>query len=90
MTTKPARSRCSTKPLRHDLRHDLVGVVDALAPVKPQRECERGGEVLRIGGSEIFGRVAHERTEVPAPLAMPASILSRSPASRAKFHLSLT
>jgi hypothetical protein len=27
------------KPFRDDLRHDLVGIVDALAAVKAQREC---------------------------------------------------
>ena len=31
--------------LRHDLRHDLVGVVDALTTLKAQREGERVGEV---------------------------------------------
>jgi hypothetical protein len=33
------------KTLGHDLRHDLVDVVDALAALKAQRESERVGEV---------------------------------------------
>ena len=33
------------KPPGDDLRHDLVGVVDALAAFEAQREGERGGEV---------------------------------------------
>jgi hypothetical protein len=37
--------------LRHDLGHDLIGVVNALAPVKAQRESERSGQVARIGVS---------------------------------------
>jgi hypothetical protein len=40
--------------LRHDLGHDLIGVVNALAPVKAQRESERSGKVARIGGREFF------------------------------------
>jgi hypothetical protein len=33
------------KTFRNDLRHDLVGAVDALAALKPQREGDRVGKV---------------------------------------------
>jgi len=36
--------------LRDDFRDDLVGVVDALAAMKAQREGERCGEVAGVGG----------------------------------------
>jgi hypothetical protein len=48
--------------LRHDLRHDFVGVVDALAALKTQGEDERRGEVARIGGHELVGGYVHRRT----------------------------
>jgi len=35
------------QPLRHDLGHDLVAVVDALAAVKAQRKSEQIGEVVQ-------------------------------------------
>jgi hypothetical protein len=41
--------------LRHDLGHDLVGVVGALATVIAQRERERVGEVARVRWSEPVG-----------------------------------
>ena len=34
------------KPFRHDLRHDLVGVVRSLAAVETEREGERRGEIV--------------------------------------------
>ena len=39
------------KPLGDDLGHDLVDIVDALAPVKSQRERESRGKVRRSGGA---------------------------------------
>jgi hypothetical protein len=41
------------QPLRHDLGHDLICVVDALATGIPQRERERSGKVGRVGGREL-------------------------------------
>ena len=36
------------KPLRHDLRHDLIGVVDTLAFLVAQGECERRRQSARV------------------------------------------
>ncbi len=36
--------------LRHDLRHDLVGIVHPFAVLKAQREGERVGTVTRVRG----------------------------------------
>jgi hypothetical protein len=47
------------QPLRHDLRHDLIGVVRPLATGVPQREGQRSGEVVGIGGCELI--VGHAR-----------------------------
>ncbi len=44
-----------------DIRHDLIDVVDALAPAVPQGESKRANEVFRIGGRETIKRVAHGR-----------------------------
>ena len=44
---------------RNDLRHDLVGVVHALAPLKAERESERVGEFARIGRRELGNGVGH-------------------------------
>jgi hypothetical protein len=41
--------------LHDDLCHNLVGVVDALAALKAQRERQRVGEVARVGGREPVG-----------------------------------
>lgn len=41
--------------LRHDLGHDLIGVVDALAPLIAECEGERRGEVGRVGGGQFGG-----------------------------------
>ena len=41
------------KALGDDLRHDLVGVVDALATLESEREGERVGDVGRVGGREL-------------------------------------
>ena len=38
----------------------LVGVVDALAPLVAERIAEDGGQVVRVGGSELAG-VGHAR-----------------------------
>ncbi len=43
------------KPLGDDLRHDFVGVVDALAALKPQGERQRVGEVGYVGGRQLIG-----------------------------------
>src|SRR5271165_3587755 len=59
MTTKPARFQMFDEALRHDLRHDLVGVVDPFAAIKPQDEGERVGDVFRRGGHAAFGHVGH-------------------------------
>ena len=49
------------QPLRHDLGHDLVGVVNPLATLVAQCEGERRSEVGRVGGRELVG-VGHQRT----------------------------
>src|SRR5208337_1162923 len=49
------------EPLGDDLRHDLVGVVHALAALVAQREGERRGKVARVGGGELVA-VGHRRT----------------------------
>ena len=43
------------KPLRDDLGHDLVGVVDAPAALLAQREGERRGQVGGVGEGELVG-----------------------------------
>ena len=43
------------KALGDDLRHDLVGVVDALATLESEREGERVGEVGRVSESQLVG-----------------------------------
>ena len=49
------------KALGDDLRHDLVGVVDALAALVSKRIGQRRGQVGRVGGRELVG-VGHRRT----------------------------
>ncbi len=44
------------EPLRDDLGHDLVGIVDALAALEAQCEGECIGEVRGIGGQETCWR----------------------------------
>jgi hypothetical protein len=39
------------KALRHDLGHDLIGVVNAPAALEAQGEGERGGKVAQVGGA---------------------------------------
>ena len=41
------------EPPCNDLRHDLIGVVDALAAGISQRERKRSGEVAGIGGRQL-------------------------------------
>ena len=41
------------KALGDDLRHPLVGVVDALATLELGREGERVGDVGRVGGQLV-------------------------------------
>jgi hypothetical protein len=43
------------KPLGDDPRHDLGGVVNALAPAVEQREREGVGEVFGVVGVRRFG-----------------------------------
>jgi hypothetical protein len=43
------------KPLGDDLRHDLIGVVDAPPAGEAQRERERCGEVFGRGARELVG-----------------------------------
>jgi len=50
------------KALGDDLRHDLIGVVDAIVALKAQREGERGGEVVGRRGREAFGGLGHGPT----------------------------
>ena len=40
ITTKPARCKCSTRRFA-TIRHERIGVVDALAVLEPQREGDR-------------------------------------------------
>lgn len=47
--------------LGDDLRHELIGVVDALAPLKAQRERKGGGEVARVGRRQLFNGVGMPR-----------------------------
>ena len=49
------------KPPCDDLRHDLVGVVDALAAMEAQGEGERGGEIVTRGRRKLIG-VGHGLT----------------------------
>ena len=65
--------------LGDDLGHDLVGVVDALATLKSQREGEGVGEVGRIGGSELVGVQRAPRVAAPAEQ-------SKNVASRRSFY----
>jgi hypothetical protein len=44
--------------VRHNVRHDLVGVVDALSALKAQRGGEGGGYVAWVGRCELLGGVA--------------------------------
>ena len=41
------------KALGDDLRHDLVGVVDALATLESEREGQRVGDVGRVAGVSL-------------------------------------
>ena len=54
------------RALGDDLRHDFVGVVDALATLEAEREGERVGDVGWVGGRELVSmhgsRIA-ERSE---------------------------
>ena len=48
--------------LRHDLGHELVGVVNALAALVSERIGERRGKVARVGGVSLSaGSVNQER-----------------------------
>ena len=49
------------QPPGGDLGHELVGVVDALAPLEPQREREALREVLGRREGQLFPVVAHRR-----------------------------
>ncbi len=51
------------KALGDDLRHNLIGVPDALAALVAERVGERGGKVGRLGGRE-FVRVGGARKKV--------------------------
>ncbi len=55
------------KPFGDDLGHDLVGVVDELAPLESQRESKRVSEVGWVGGGELSvghaDRIEHNRNE---------------------------
>jgi hypothetical protein len=47
------------KPPRDDLRHEFVGIVDALAALEAQREREGVGDVFGRGGRQLV--VGHDR-----------------------------
>jgi Rap1a immunity proteins len=47
--------------LRHDLGHDLVGVVNTLPALVSKRKGKRSGQVGRVGGRELVG-VGHCQT----------------------------
>ena len=70
MTTKPARSKCSTKRSATISAIILVGIVDALAYGKAQGERERVGEVGRFGRvwSLASGRGKPIESEEAVPL----------------------
>ena len=53
MTTNPDRSRCSTRRLATIFEMSLVGVVDALAALKAQREGQRVCDVFWRGGERV-------------------------------------
>jgi hypothetical protein len=57
MTTKPARSKCSTRRFRHDLRHEFVSVVDALTAPKAQREDSAEARSPALGRPFCFATV---------------------------------
>ena len=40
-------------PLGSDSRHVFIGLMDAPAPLKPERIGDRIGEVFRIGGASL-------------------------------------
>ncbi len=40
---------------RDDLRHEFIGIVDALTPFEPQGESESGGQVVGRRGREGIG-----------------------------------
>lgn len=62
ITTKPARTDMLDQPFGDDLRHDLIGVVDAPAAGEAQREREGGGEVFGRGGRQEFESIGHCET----------------------------
>jgi hypothetical protein len=52
------------KPLRDDLRHDLIDIAEALAGLIAQGERESVGDVIGGGGSEAFGgRTSGQRSQ---------------------------
>jgi Rap1a immunity proteins len=61
MTTKPARSRCSTSRLATISAMSLIGV-HALAPLVAQCEGECRGKVGGVRERELLGGVGHWRT----------------------------
>jgi hypothetical protein len=56
ITTKPA-AQVLHKPLGDELRHQFVGVVNALAGLESESEGDRRGGVIGRGGRQIVGRV---------------------------------
>jgi hypothetical protein len=59
---KPSLLKVAHDTLRGNGGHVFGGVVFSLATLKPEREGNRLGEVARIGGRQIVGRVGHQAT----------------------------
>ena len=62
ITTNPAVSRYRARLLRRDLRRQLVGVSEPLAPVEGQGEGQRAANVVRIGERRGEGSSAMRET----------------------------
>jgi hypothetical protein len=50
MTTKPARSGCSHQVFGGNGRHVFARLMDAFFTAIAQSECDRVGEIARVGG----------------------------------------
>ena len=56
---EPSARQIFDETLGDDLRHDLVGVVNALPALKAQRKRQRLGEIAGIGRREFSGGFGH-------------------------------
>ena len=59
MTTKPARSKCSTRRFATIPAMISSAFVNALAALEAQSERERVGEIARISGRELVDEIGH-------------------------------